>query len=184
MVSHWSLSDSKSPVVWMVFTHPLISKSSSLCINPLVTVPRAPITIDVTVLQFFFNSLAGSRHLFLFRFLSILLYVQPAQQSPQFSKFSSFLLLLTVMRCGRLAEIRGSVCISKFQRSLRVSSSWTDSGLCIYYLFVWSNLNFLHNSLWINLPIKSCLVLYSFYASLLHSLMWLIVSSLSPHNRH
>ena len=35
----------------------------------------------------------------------------------------------------------------------------------------------------ITLPTQSCLVLYSFCASLLHSLiMWLIVSSLPPHN--
>ena len=53
---------------------------------------------------------------------------------------------------------------------------WTDAGLCIYLLFVWSNL--------ILLPTQSCLVLYSFWANLLHSLMWLMVSSLSPRNQH
>ena len=38
---------------------------------------------------------------------------------------------------------------------------------------------------WITLPNQLCLVLYTFYANLLHSLiMWLIVSSLSLHNRH
>ena len=38
---------------------------------------------------------------------------------------------------------------------------------------------------WITFPIQSCLVLYSLCANLLHSLiMWLIVSSLSPHNLH
>ena len=42
-------------VVWMVSTHPLISKSSSPCINPFVTVPRAPITIGITV-AFMFHS--------------------------------------------------------------------------------------------------------------------------------
>ena len=63
--------------------------------------------------------------------------------------------------------------------------SRTDSGLCIYHLFVWSNFNFLHNSRWITFPTQSCLVLYSFYARLLHSLiMWLMVSSRSPHNLH
>ena len=56
-------------------------------------------------------------------------------------------------------------------------------GLCIYHLFVWSNYNFLHISLWIIFPAQSRLVLYSFCTNLLHSLiMWLIVSSLSPHN--
>ena len=61
---HWSLSDTKSPQVswtllgilvglsnaaaWMISTHPLISKSSSSCANPLVTVTKASITIGVT----------------------------------------------------------------------------------------------------------------------------------------
>ena len=61
MVFHRSLSDSKSPqvsrtrlrilanlsndVVWMAFTRPLISKSSSLRTNHLVTVQSAPIII-------------------------------------------------------------------------------------------------------------------------------------------
>ena len=58
-----------------------------------------------------------------------------------------------------LAEIRWSVCMSKSHRSLCVSLSRTDAGL-----FVWSNLNFLHNSQWITLPTQSYLVLYSFCA--------------------
>ena len=61
-----------------------------------------------------------------------------------------------------------------------VSFSRTDGGLCKYHLFVWSNLIFLHNSQWITLPTLSCLVLYSFCADFLHSLIiWLIVSSQS-----
>ena len=76
MFFHWSLGDSKSPqvsrtllsilavlsdtLVWMVFTSPPTSKSSS----PLVIVPDAPITICIIVtcmfhsFCFFFNSLA------------------------------------------------------------------------------------------------------------------------------
>ena len=61
IVFHWSLCDSKSPqvsrtllsilavlnnsVVWMVFTRLPTSKSSSPFSNPLVTIPKAPITI-------------------------------------------------------------------------------------------------------------------------------------------
>ena len=82
MVFHWSLSDSKSPqvsrtllsilavfnnvVVWIVFTRLPTSKSSSPLVNPLVTVPKAPITIDINVtcmFHSFFNSLARSRYL-------------------------------------------------------------------------------------------------------------------------
>ena len=97
--------------------------------------------------------------------------------------FTDFLFLLIIIRSGLLAEIRGSVCISKSHRSLCVSFSRTGAGLCIYHLFVWSNLNFLHISQWITLPTQSCLALYSFCANLLHSLiMWFMLSSLSPHS--
>ena len=59
-----------------------------------------------------------------------------------------------------------------------------DSGLCKYHLFVWSNLNFLLNSLWITFPTQTCLILL-LCTNLLHSLnMWLVVSSLSPHKLH
>ena len=55
------------------------------------------------------------------------------------------------------------------------SSNWNTP----YYL------NFLHISQWITLPTQSCFALYSFCSNLLHSLiMWLIVSSLSPHSLH
>ena len=75
--------------------------------------------------------------------------------------------------------------MSKSHRSLCVSFSSTGAGLCIYHLFVQWNLNFLHISQWITFPTQSCQVLYSFSANLLHSIiMWLIVSSLSPHSLH
>ena len=113
--------------------------------------------------------------------LSVLFWGQPGQQSLQFCKFSFFFFFLVdYLRSGILAEIGWSVCMSKSQRSLCVSFSRTDAGLCIYHLFVWSNLNFLQ---WITLPTLSCLVLYSFGSNLLHLLIvWLMVSSLSPHN--
>ena len=57
-------------VVWMVSTLPPTSKSSRPFNNPLVTVPKAPITIAmiITIMfySFFFNSLARSRYLSLF----------------------------------------------------------------------------------------------------------------------
>ena len=47
----------------MVSIRPLVSKFSSLFINPLVTVPKMPITTDITVtfmVHKFFSSLARS----------------------------------------------------------------------------------------------------------------------------
>ena len=71
MVFHWRLSDSKSPqvsrtllsilavfnnaVVWMVTTRPPTSQSSRPFNKPLVTVPKAPITIGIIV-TFMFHS--------------------------------------------------------------------------------------------------------------------------------
>ena len=81
IVFYWSLSDSKSPqvsrtflsilavldnvVVWMVTTHPLISKSSSPFNNPLLTIPKSAIMIGIIVtllFHSFFSSLARSMY--------------------------------------------------------------------------------------------------------------------------
>ena len=212
MVLHWSLSDSKSPqvsrtrlrilavlsnaVVWIVSTRPPFSKTSKPFNNPLVIVPNVPVTIG-TIVTFmfhsFFNSLARSKYLSFFSlsFRFILWSAGTAKSTILqifflfFFFFFFFLLLLIIMRSGLLAGITWSVCMLKFHRSLCVSFSRTGAGLYIYHLFVWSNWNFLHISQWIPLPTQSCLALYSFCANLLHSLiMWLIVSSLSPHSLH
>ena len=85
MVFHWSLSDNKTPqvsktllsilavfnnaVVWMVSTRSPTTKSSRPFNKPLVTVPKAPVTIGINVtfmFHSFFNSLARSRYLSLF----------------------------------------------------------------------------------------------------------------------
>ena len=202
MIFYRSLSDSKSPqvsrallsiladfnysILWTVSTRPVISKSSRPGTYPLVTVPRTSITIGIIVtfmFHRFFNSLARSRYIFLFSYsFSFTLWSSGTAKST-ILRVLPFLLIIT--RSGRLTEIRWSVCTSKSLRSLCVSFSGTDSGLCIYHLFVRSNFNFLHNSQWITFPNQSCLVLYSFCANLLHSLIiWLIVSTLSPYNLH
>ena len=85
MVSHWSLSDSKFPllsrtllsilavlsnaVIRIVSTCSPTSKSTRPFNNPLVIVPKAPITIGTFVtfmFHRFFNSLARSRYLSFF----------------------------------------------------------------------------------------------------------------------
>ena len=200
MIFHWSLSDSKSPqvsrtrlsilavlshaVVWIVSTRPPISKSSRPFNNPLVTVPNAPITIG-TIVTFMFLSffifLARSRYLSFFSLSFRFIVWSAGTAKSTISQILVFLLLI-IMRSGLRAGIKWFVCMLKSHRSLCETFFRTGAGLCIYHLLVSSNWNFLHISQWITLP---CLALYSFCANLLHSLiMWLIVSSLSPHSLH
>ena len=54
-------------------------------------------------------------------------------------------------------KIWGYFYISKPQRILWVTFPRTGSALCIYHLFVWSNLNYWHNSQGITFPTHSCL---------------------------
>ena len=175
----------------MISTRPLISESPSPCSNPLVTVPIALITIGIVVtfmFHSFFNSLARFRFLSLFSHsFNFTLWSAGTAKSTilQVLFFLFFFLLFfyyyKIWSSGRDLVIR--FCL-KSRRSLCPSFSWTDSGLCIYHLFVWSNFNFLHSSQWITLPTQSCLVLYSLLLICCIRLLWLIVSSLSPQNLH
>ena len=155
-------------------------------LNPLLTVPRASVTIGIIVtftIYSFFTYLTRSKYLSLLSHCCNFSLWSTGTAKSTIPRVLSF---LSIMRgSGRLAKIRWSVCISKPQRSLCVSFFRTDSGLRIYHLFVWFKFNYLHNSQCIILPTQSCLVLYSFCANLLHSLfLWLIVPFLSPHNLH
>ena len=113
MVFHWSLRDSKSPqvsrtrlsilsdlnsaVVWMVSTRSLISETSSLLINYLVTVPRAPITIGINVIfmfHSFFNFQVMSRHSLLFTFFQF--HSMVIRDSNIHNLASSFFLLISI----------------------------------------------------------------------------------------
>ena len=70
----------------------------------------------------------------------------------------------------------GETFASQIPREFYISFSRTDSGLCIYHLWVWWNFSFLYNTRWINLPFQSYLILCCFSVSLLHSIvMWLFV---------
>ena len=160
----------------MASTCPLIFNSFSPFTNPLGTVLSAPITIGIIVTFMFhsvFCTLARSSYLSLFSFsFDFTLWSAGTakttiRQVPflffSFSFFFFFFFLLTVTRSGRLAEIRCSVYVSKSKRTLYISFSRPDSGLCIYHLFVLSNSDFLHNSQWITLPTQSYYYYYHYY---------------------
>ena len=118
MVFHWSLNDSKSPqvsrtllcvlanlnnvVVWMV---PFVLLFPTLPIFVpilLVTAPRAPITIGITVtfkLHSFFGSLAR------LRYLSLPIYTLRLARIAKFTIQQALSFLLIVKSSDRLAEI-------------------------------------------------------------------------------
>ena len=180
MVSHWSLSDSKSlqvsrslfrilsnlkyGAIWVVATYPLISKSSRLFINPLGVVSSTPITIGITVNFMFYSfcSLSRSRFLSLFSlFLKFSLCGQPEQQSPLFGGFSLFcwlsLGLVVWLRLGDLfvSQNPRGVCASHFPGRI-LGYEYT---ICSY-----GQIETLHNSQWITFRTQLCFVLYSFRA--------------------
>ena len=123
-----------------------------------------------------FSSLARHRHLPFFS-LFLQFYSVANQNSKVHYLAGSHIFLLIITWSDRLAEIKWFVCISKPKRTLYLSFSRTDSGLYIYDLCVYSNFNFLRNSRWIIFTIQSYLVLYSFFANLLHSFIsWVLRS--------
>ena len=135
--------------------------------------------------QSLFNSLARSRYLSFFSYFFRFIMWSAGTAKLTILQIIFFFFLLISMRSGLLVGIIWSVCMLKSHRSLCKSFSCTGAGLCKYHLFVWSNLNLLHISQWTTLPTQWCLALYSRCANLLHLfIMWLIVSSLSPHSLH
>ena len=127
---HWSLSDSKSPqvsrtrlrilavlsnaVIWIVTTRPPTSKSPRPFNNPLVIVPKAPITIG-TIVTFmfhsFFSSLAKSRYLSFFL------------HSFSFILWLLLLLLLLLLLFNSQQVTKGVVCLIELIRFVRVFQS-------------------------------------------------------------
>ena len=156
MVFHWRLNDIKSPqvsrtllsiltvfdnaVFWIVSTRPPTSKSSRAFNNPLVAMPKAPITIGKIVtfmFHSFLNSLARSWYSSFFsRSSSFILWSAGTAKSTILQIF--FFYLLIIMRSGLLAKIRWSICMLKSHRSLCVSFSRTGAEFCIYHLFAYS----------------------------------------------
>ena len=84
----------------MVYTLPLISKSSSPFTNFWVTVPRAPITDGITItfmFHSFFSVLKQCLSTYLsFRLPSVLLSGQPERQNPLMGKFSLFFIYIYI----------------------------------------------------------------------------------------
>ena len=172
----------------MIFICCFISKSSRHFISHLGIVPKIPITSGITVIFMFhiFLVLTQSPDVYVFLYFYSL--------SSNFYLWSSgtghYLagILFTFFKNISWSVIRqrlGDPFVAQNPRKFCTSFFLTDSGLCRYNVFVWSDFVFFCNSQGITFISQSCLVLHSFCANLLHSLiMWLIVSSLSPHKVH
>ena len=152
MVFHWSLSDSKSPqvsrillnnaVVWMVSTRLPTSKSSSPFYNPLVTVPKAPITIGIIVTCMFHSFFQFPNKvqvlILLFPFFQFYSVISRDSKVDNFANsfffFFSFFFFWFFIRSGLLAEIKWSVYMSK-SHNLCVSFSRADAYYYYYYYY-------------------------------------------------
>ena len=120
---HWSLSESQSPqvsrtllnilavfnnaLVWMVSTRPSIFKSSSPFNNPLVTVPKAPITIGtiVTIMFHSFFQFSSKVQVLILFFTFFQFYSEVSRDSKVNNFTNSLFLLLIIIRSGLLAKI-------------------------------------------------------------------------------
>ena len=144
MIFHWSLSSNRFPqvsrtllsiltdlkkaVVWMFSTRPLISMSSSSFTKPLVTVPKAPITIGLTVtfmFHSFFFQFPSKAEVLIFLFTFFQIYSVVSQNSRIHNSASSLFFLLIIIRSCHLAEMIWSVCISNIIFSLFLQAVWT-----------------------------------------------------------
>ena len=131
MAFHWSLSDGKSSqvsrtllsilavlynvVVWVISSRPTF-KSSSPFNNPLVTVPKVPITfgiIDTFMVQRRIEKFPNKVQVFILLFTFFQLYSVVSWDS-KIHNFASSLFLLIIIKSGLLAEIRWSVCIGVY----------------------------------------------------------------------
>ena len=99
------LANLNNSVVWKVSPCPVISKSSSLCTNPLVTIPRTSITISIIVtfmFHSFFNSLASLRYLYLFSYSFNFTLWSAGTAKSTILQVLFFFFLLIIIRSGRL----------------------------------------------------------------------------------
>ena len=100
----------------MVSTRPPTSNSSSPFSNPLVTVPNAPITIDIIVTSMFhsfFNSLARSRYLSVFSHSFSFILWSAGTAKSTILQILFIIIIIIIIRSGLLAEIRWFMCMSK-----------------------------------------------------------------------
>ena len=114
----------------MVSIHPLISKSTSSCSNPLVTVMRTAVTIDtrVTYIPSFFQFSSK---------VYVLICDQPEEESLLFGRFSFFVDYYWVWSTGQVQGIRFYIKIlMNFVRFLFLDGFWVIIIIIIIFIRV------------------------------------------------
>ena len=145
----------------------------------LEIVPKIPVMSGITITYIFHNfscsSLTRSRYLSWF-LLSFIFTLWSARMAKSTRWQIIFFLLIKTDWTGL-----DNLFVSQSPREFYASHFLkTDSGLCIYYLPVWSNFSLLHNFQLITF--LTLLYLHQ-YSSCVSSLIWLTVLSLSPHSQ-
>ena len=150
------LDDRNNAVVWIGSNHSLISKFSSLCTNPLVTVPRETIITGITVTFMFhiFQFPRKVRELTFFPFFQFYSMVSQISKVHNSARSHFFYCLFVWPRLGDLLVFQNL-------RSVCASHSLGQILGCVYSIFRIVKLQILLNSQWTNLLSKPCLVLYS-----------------------
>ena len=157
---------------WMISARPLISMSSSHCTKSLVTVSWAPITIGITV-TYMFHSFSipnqGPGIYLSFRFRLMFSVVSRDSKVKYFASspfiFADYYKVWSYSR--DLVILLYFKFIVEFVRLILLDKCWV-----VHIPFVrMVNFTFLHHSQWVALSTLSCLILYSFCANLLHSLV-------------
>ena len=148
------MADLDNAVVWMVSIRLLISKSSCLCTNPLVTATNPPIINGIPVTSTFFIYLARSSSL---SFYSLFFkFSSTVSLDTKIHNSARSLFLLIIFRSVRLPEIRWSVFISESQRSLCVLFAGSNINIIIIIIIIeiWTSSECSLRLLWTNALLK------------------------------
>ena len=168
MVFHWSLSkspqdsrtllsilaDFNNAVVWTISTRPVISKSSSPCTNPLVTVVREPIIIGIIVtfmIPSFFNSQANWGTYPSFRILLTLLCgpLESKVNNPASPLFIITIIIIIIIII--IINTIENILFLIFKKSERVSVSFFPVRISLFKYFFLMKGALFYLSIWLSL---------------------------------
>ena len=139
--------------------------------------------VSLSPLCFSTFSVIWQRFSCLYSFSSSFNFIQWSFSTAKSSRLKVLFFILISIRYGPLAWIGWYVSVSESQRIFCVSLPRTDYSLCIYHLFVWRHLSFLHKNHLLRSPSTlSCT--WSFIPFLLVYCIRLLCVTDSSHSLH